>query len=60
MVRDGKRRKEKIRDLVREKVSTFAMTLSVVDNASAARECLRQSFFSRGEILSVLSIVPDY
>lgn len=43
--RAGKRRKGKVRDLVREKVSTFAMTLSVVDKASAARECLHRFLF---------------
>lgn len=49
--RTGKRRKGKIRDLVPEKVSTFAMMLSVVDNASAVRECLCFFFFFCGEIL---------
>jgi len=58
--RTDKRRKGKVHDLVREKVSTFAMTLSVVDNASAVRECLcRSFFFSCGEILPVSSIVPE-
>lgn len=56
-------KRKKVRDLVREKVSTFATTLSVVDNASAVREMSQPFspfFSSRGEILPVSSIVPDY
>lgn len=58
--RTGKRRKGRIRDLVREKVSTFATMVSVVDNASAVGECLCFFFLAAKYFPHLSSIVPDY